>query len=49
MDAAPLAWMAWTWPTAAFFVFIFLCLVGMTIWEFFSPGGNPRDGVLGLL
>ena len=48
MDAAPLAWMAWTWPTAAFFVFIALCLVGMTVWEYFSPGGNPRHGILGL-
>ena len=28
------AWMAWTWPTAAFFVFILLCLVGMSVWEY---------------
>ena len=48
MDTAPLAWMAWTWPTAAFFIFIGLCLVGMTVWEYFSPGGNPRHGILGL-
>ena len=27
------AWMAWTWPTAAFFGTIFLMLVGMAIWE----------------
>lgn len=43
-----LSWMAWTWPTAAFFVFIFSCLVGMGIWEKYSPGGDPRRGVLGL-
>ena len=43
-----LSWMAWTWPTAAFFAFIFLCLVTMTVWEIRSPGGDPRHGVLGL-
>ena len=48
MEATPLAWMAWTWPTAAFFLFIFLCLVAMTVWDVYSPGGGPRKGVLGL-
>lgn len=43
-----LAWMAWTWPTAVFFAFILLCLVGMTLWEVASPGGAPRRGILGL-
>jgi predicted small integral membrane protein len=43
-----LTWMAWTWPTAAFFGFIALCLVAMTIWEFAVPGGDPRRGILGL-
>ena len=43
-----LSWMAWTWPTAAFFVFIFLCLVAMAVWERYDPGGSPRRGVLGL-
>lgn len=43
-----LGWMAWTWPTAAFFIFIALCLVGMTVWEIRDPGGAPRRGVLGL-
>ena len=43
-----LSWMAWTWPTAAFFVFIFLCLSAMAIWERYDPGGSPRRGVLGL-
>jgi predicted small integral membrane protein len=40
------AWMAWTWPTALFFITIALLLAGMGVWEFFSPGGNPRVGVL---
>jgi predicted small integral membrane protein len=43
-----LSWMAWTWPTAAFFAFILLCLVAMSVWEFYSPGGAPRHGILGL-
>lgn len=42
------AWMAWTWQTAAFFAFIITCLVGMAVWEFRSPGGAPRRGILGL-
>ena len=42
------SWMAWTWPTASFFLFIFLCLVGMTVWEHYSPGGAPRHGILRL-
>jgi predicted small integral membrane protein len=40
------AWMAWTLPTALFFGGIFVLLVGMGIWEYFSPGGNPRVGIL---
>jgi predicted small integral membrane protein len=43
-----LTWMAWTWPTAAFFGFIALCLIAMTLWELAVPGGNPRRGILGL-
>ena len=43
-----LSWMAWTWPTAAFFVFILLCLVGMSAWEYYAPSGAPRHGILGL-
>ena len=43
-----LSWMAWTWPTAAFFAFIAVCLVAMTLWELAVPGGNPRRGILGL-
>lgn len=40
--------MAWTWPTAAFFIFIGACLAGMAVWEHFAPGGAPRRGILGL-
>ena len=43
-----LSWMAWTWPTAAFFIFVVLALVGMGLWEWRRPGGAPRRGVLGL-
>jgi predicted small integral membrane protein len=43
-----ISWMAWTWPTAFFFLFIFACLVAMTVWEVHSPGGAPRHGILGL-
>lgn len=43
-----LSWMAWTWPTAAFFLFILACLVVMCVWEWRSPGGGPRHGILGL-
>ena len=41
-----LSWMAWTVPTALFWVGIISCLIGMCIWEYFSPGGNPRVGIL---
>ncbi len=43
-----LTWMAWTWQTATFFAVILALLAGMTAWEWASPGGNPRVGVLGL-
>jgi predicted small integral membrane protein len=43
-----LGWMAWTWQTALFFCVIGLLLVAMAIWEWRSPGGGPRRGVLGL-
>ena len=43
-----LSWMAWTWPTTAFFLFIALCIAAMGVWEYYSPGGGPRQGVLGL-
>ncbi|MEL6424164.1 MAG: DUF2160 domain-containing protein [Pseudomonadota bacterium] len=40
--------MAWTWPTAAFFVFVFLCIATMGLLEWRRPGGAPRQGALGL-
>ncbi len=43
-----LSWMAWTWPTAAFFIFILLALLTMAAWEWRNPGGSPRRGILGL-
>ena len=41
-----LSWMAWTKPTALFFIVIFCLLLAMTVWEFFRPGGGPRVGIL---
>ena len=49
MAGSGLAWMAWTWQTAAFFAAIAGSLVLMSVWEFARPGGSPRIGVLGLL
>ena len=43
-----LTWMAWTWETAAFFLWIAGMLIGMTIWELRSPGGAPRRGILAI-
>ncbi len=43
-----LGWMAWTWQTALFFGVIALLLVAMGVWEWRSPGGAPRHGILGL-
>jgi predicted small integral membrane protein len=37
-----LEWMAWTAPTAAFFVAIAALLVGMTAWEIVSPTRRRR-------
>jgi predicted small integral membrane protein len=39
-------WMAWSFPTALFFLTIFLLLALMAVWEYASPGGNPRVGIL---
>lgn len=41
-----LSWMAWTLPTAIFFAVIASLLLTMSIWEYFSPGGGPRLGIL---
>lgn len=43
-----MSWMAWTWQTAVFFCVIALLLVGMSVWEWFSPGGAPRRGILAI-
>ena len=43
-----ITWMAWTWQTAAFFVFIAICIFCMIMWEKRVPGGTPRRGILGL-
>ena len=43
-----LSWMAWTWQTAVFFGAIAALLALMTVLEIRRPGGNPRDGILGL-
>ena len=40
------SWMAWTWPTALFFLGILGLLVAMAVWEWASPGGAPRVGIL---
>ena len=42
----PGGWMAWTFPTALFFSTILLLLALMAVWEYASPGGNPRVGLL---
>lgn len=41
----PLEWMAWTTPTALFFVAVFLMLAGMTVLSLRSPS-YARKGVL---
>ncbi len=43
-----LTWMAWTWQTATFFIGIACLLLTMTVWEWRSPGGAPRRGILAL-
>ena len=48
MEPTFLSWMAWTWPTALFFVFLFSSIAAMGVWEYYVPGGSPRRGILGL-
>ena len=43
-----LSWMAWTWPTAAFFSTVLLSIGAMWVWEKFRPGGDLRQGILQL-
>jgi predicted small integral membrane protein len=38
--------MAWTWPTAIFFIVIFSLIALMGVWEYAVPGGSPRVGIL---
>ncbi len=42
------SWMAWTRATAGFFIFIVLAISSMGVWEYYSPGGAPRRGVLAI-
>jgi predicted small integral membrane protein len=39
-------WMAWSFPTAMFFLTILALLALMGVWEYARPGGHPRVGVL---
>ena len=48
LDFEFITWMAWTWQTAAFFIFIAICITLMMLWEKRVPGGTPRRGALGL-
>ena len=41
-------WMAWTRATIGFFVYVFGSIAAMGVWEYYSPGGNPRHGIFGL-
>ena len=38
--------MAWTTPTIIFFSVIGTLILSMCVWEYFSPGGSPRVGIL---
>lgn len=42
----PGGWMAWSFPTALFFLTILALLALMAVWEYARPGGNPRFGLL---
>ncbi|RMF36748.1 MAG: hypothetical protein D6754_10870 [Alphaproteobacteria bacterium] len=44
-----LSWMAWTWPTALFFIAIFGAMAVLTVIEIRWPGGAERKGVFGLV
>ena len=43
-----LTWMAWTWPTALFFIGLFVEMGIITIIEIHKPGTSARHGALGL-
>ncbi len=40
------SWMAWTLPTTVFWIAIAGLILSMGVWEYLSPGGNPRVGIL---
>jgi predicted small integral membrane protein len=42
----PGGWMAWSFPSAMFFLTIFTLIALMAVWEYARPGGNPRIGIL---
>ena len=42
----PGGWMAWSFPTAMFFLTIFTLIALMGVWEYARPGGSPRVGIL---
>lgn len=42
-------WMAWTRASLGFFVFIFGFIALMALLEWRKPGGNERQGMLGLV
>jgi predicted small integral membrane protein len=45
----PSFWMAWTPATLVVFVGIFAAIAVLTVLEIFRPGGDERQGVLGLV
>ncbi|MBA4784318.1 MAG: DUF2160 domain-containing protein [Rhizobiales bacterium] len=44
---SPGGWMAWSFPSAMFFLTILALLCLMAVWEYARPGGHPRVGILG--
>ena len=44
-----MSWMAWTWPTALFFIGIFSAMGVLTVLELRYPGGDERKGAFGLV
>ncbi len=42
-----MAWMAWTWPTAAFFAVI-VVILGVMSWLAIRYPETPRKGILGI-
>ena len=44
-----LSWMAWTWPTALLFIAIFSAIAVLIWLEIRLPGGDERQGALGLV